>query len=614
MCSVVGYIGKEYCRSFILEGLTRLEYRGYDSAGFACLEPQGSRLRYCRAEGTLQNLTNKFTQVPIDGHVGIGHTRWSTHGKPTETNAHPQFDCKRTISIVHNGIIENHHHLKTELLAAGHLFHSDTDTEIIAHMLESLVVKHGDLKAAVQALVCQLEGAYAFICIMEQFPDVMLLVRKRSPLCIGIGDHEMFVASDAIAFADKTKQVLFLQDESFAIITQDFIELYDFKGAVVPMIIHELDIDWHHSKKNGHEHFMLKEIYEQKKAIGTTVAYASSLGDKIYDQIGLSATKIQELERLSLVACGTSWHAARIAQFFFESVCYMPTKVYLASEMRYMPFFKEEHSLNIALSQSGETADTLEVLRMFKQLNVRTLAIINVASSSLAREADGFLLTQAGPEVAVASTKAFSTQLALLYWFAHFIAYEKRIINAHALAVAQEDLYLVAQLLEQSIDTYAYDIKQRLAPQYAQFSKSIFLGRTISYPFAMEAALKLKEISYIFAQCYPAGELKHGPLALIDEDVPVFIFSCQDPLIYNKLVSNAQEAQARGGQIVAFCFEGQQELMSIAQTSFVFPRVKPLLEPLVMTGVMQYFVYEIAKVLGCEIDKPRNLAKSVTVE
>lgn len=613
MCSVVGYIGKEYCRNFILEGLTRLEYRGYDSAGFACLEPHSSRLRYCRASGTLQNLTDKIIHVPIDGHIGIGHTRWSTHGKPTETNAHPQFDCNKAISIVHNGIIENHNYLKRQLLADGHQFYSDTDTEIIAHLLESLLIKH-NLKTAVQALASQLEGAYAFICIMEQFPDCMLVVRKRSPLCLGIGEHEVFVASDVIAFADKTKQVVFLPDESFAIIKQDFIELYDFKGAVLPMLVHELDTDWYQSKKDGHEHFMLKEIYEQKEAIRATIAYASTLGDRLYNQIGLCADQMQGLERLSLVACGTSWHAARIAQFFFETICYVPTKVYLASEMRYMPFFKEEYSLHVALSQSGETADTLEVLRMFKQLNVHTLAVTNVASSSLAREADGFLLTQAGPEVAVASTKAFSTQLALLYWFAHYIAYEKKIINMQALTAVQEDLYAVAQLLEQSIDRYAVDIKQRLAPYYCQFTKSIFLGRNISYPFAMEAALKLKEISYIFAQCYPAGELKHGPLALIDEDVPVFIFSCQDPLIYNKLVVNVQEAKARGGHIVAFCFQGQQELIDMADTSFVFAPVKPLLEPLVMTGVMQYFVYEIAKVLGCEIDKPRNLAKSVTVE
>jgi glucosamine--fructose-6-phosphate aminotransferase (isomerizing) len=614
MCSVVGYIGKDYGRSFIIEGLSRLEYRGYDSAGFACLHPQDNRLLYCKAEGRLQNLTAKFVTNPIDGHIGIGHTRWSTHGKPTETNAHPQFDCEKIISVVHNGIIENHHQLKAQLLEDGHIFHSDTDTEIIAHLLESLLAKHADLKRAIVALVGMLEGAFSFICIMESYPDQMILVRKRSPLCIGMGNDEMFVASDVLAFADKTQKVLFLQDESFAMVKRNAVELYDFKGNVIPIMIHELSFDWEVGNKGGHKHFMLKEIYEQKRAIHATVEFLSSLSDDLWEHIGLSKEQIYNLERLSLIACGTSWHAARIAQFFFESICQIPTRVYLASEMRYMPFFKESQSLYIAISQSGETADTLEALRMINGFNLPTLALTNVASSTMVREADGFLLTQAGHEIAVASTKAFSTQLTALYWLAHRIAYEKKLIDAQAMEMAEDDLLIAAEVLENSIENYKFSIKQKLAPFYAQFKQAIFLGRHISYPFALEAALKLKEISYIFAQCYPAGELKHGPLALIDEHIPVFIFSCQDQVIYRKLVANAQEAKARGGHVVAFCFEGQKELIDLAEVSFIFPRCKPLLEPLAMSGLMQYFVYEIANVLGCEIDKPRNLAKSVTVE
>ncbi len=614
MCSVVGYVGDGYSRSFILEGLSRLEYRGYDSAGFACLNPQDHRLLYCKAEGRLQNLTDKCDQLPIDGHVAIGHTRWSTHGKATETNAHPQFDCNKTISIVHNGIIENHHALKSQLIQSGHTFHSETDTEIVAHLFESLLICHKTFKAAVIDLLSKLDGAYAFICILQDHPDQMLLVRKRSPLCIGIGDDEMFVASDALAFAGKTNKVLFLQDESFAIIKKDMIELYDFDGKPLPTKVHEIDLDWHNDKKNGHQHYMLKEIYEQKKGIHATVEFLAAMNNDLWDHIGLSGQQIQELQSISLIGCGTSWHAARIAQFFFETICALPTKVNLASEMRYMPFFKEDNSLHIALSQSGETADTLEALRMINQSHLPTLALTNVASSTMVREADGFLLTQAGNEIAVASTKAFSTQLTALYWLAHRIAYEKKLIDAQALEMAQEDLFVAAEVLENSIENYKYTIKQVLAPKYAQFTKSIFLGRNISYPFAMEAALKLKEISYIFAQCYPAGELKHGPLALIDDQIPVFIFSCQDPVIYQKLVANAQEAKARGGHVVVFAFEGQDELAEIAQTSFIFPRIKTLLEPLAMSGLMQYFIYEIANVLGCEIDKPRNLAKSVTVE
>ncbi len=614
MCSVVGYIGKDYGRNFIIEGLSRLEYRGYDSAGFACLHPENNRLLYCKAEGRLQNLAAKFVTNPIDGHIGIGHTRWSTHGKPTETNAHPQFDCQQIISVVHNGIIENHHQLRVQLLEDGHVFHSDTDTEIIAHLIESLLKKHNDLNRAIVQLVAMLEGAFSFICIMEAYPDQMILVRKRSPLCIGMGDDEMFVASDALAFAEKTQKVLFLQDESFAIVRRNGVEIYDFKEKPLPIMIHELAFDWKAGDKRGHKHFMLKEIYEQKRAIHATVEFLASLQDDLWGHIGLSEEVIYNLERLSLIGCGTSWHAARIAQFFFENICNIPTRIYLASEMRYMPFFRESQSLYIAISQSGETADTLEALRMVSSFNLPTLALTNVASSTMVREADGFLLTQAGHEIAVASTKAFSTQLAALYWLAHRIAYEKKLIDGQAMELAEDDLLIAAEVLENSIENYKFIIQQKLAPFYAQFKQSIFLGRHISYPFALEAALKLKEVSYIFAQCYPAGELKHGPLALIDEHIPVFIFSCQDQVIYRKLVANAQEAKARGGHIVAFCFEGQQELIDLADVPFIFPRCRALLEPLVMSGLMQYFVYEIANVLGCEIDKPRNLAKSVTVE
>lgn len=615
MCSVVGYVGKDYSRQFIFEGLSRLEYRGYDSAGFACLHPQNHRLLYCKAKGHLQNLTTKCTQQLIDGHIAIGHTRWSTHGQATENNAHPQFDCEKKISIVHNGIIENHHNLKNQLLQDGHTFRSDTDTEIIAHLLESLLHVHTTLKDAITALVHYLDGAYAFICIMQDEPDQMILVRKRSPLCIGIGDDEMFVASDALAFAHKTKQVLFVPDESFVLLRRDAIELYNFKGEVVPYIINEINVNWQSHHKDGHQHYMLKEIYEQKRAIRATVHFLSSRNDHdFWRHIGISADYIRSLEKIALIGCGTSWHAARIGQFFFEEVAHVPTKVLLASEMRYMPFFKDASGLYIAISQSGETADTLEALRMINSFGLHTLTLTNVASSTMVREADGFLLTQAGHEIAVASTKAFSTQLAALYWLAHRIAYEKKIMSAKDVELAQEDLFIAAEILENSIESYKFSIQHYLAPKYAQFSKSIFLGRHISYPFAMEAALKLKEISYMFAQCYPAGELKHGPLALIDEQIPIFIFSCQHPTIYQKLVSNAQEVRARGGRIVAFAFEGQDELCALAETAFVFPRIKPLLEPLAMTGLMQYFVYEIANVLGCEIDKPRNLAKSVTVE
>ncbi len=614
MCSVVGYIGNRYCKKFVLEGLRRLEYRGYDSAGFACLNPEDNRLLYLKAEGKLDNLSDELENSSIDGFLGIGHTRWATHGLSTEQNAHPHFDCQKKLSVVHNGIVENHHELRQQLVQAGHVFHSETDTEIIAHLFEALLISHKTFKAALIELVNRLEGAFAFVSIMQDLPDTMILVRKRSPLCIGIGDGQMFVASDLLAFVKKTNKVLFLPDKSFALVRNDMIELYDFSGKALPIVIQEIDVDIDAHEKKGHSHYMLKEIYEQKNAISETIDFLKKIDSQIWSHLGISSEYAKELESISIVGCGTSWHAARIAQFFFETIALTPTKVNLASEFRYMNFFPSKNSLYIAVSQSGETADTLEAVRFVNDIKLPTIAVTNVASSSMVRESDGFLLTQAGQEIAVASTKAFSTQIAALFWLANRLALEKGIITRKQMDLSQEDLLVAAEVLENSIENYKFDIIQRHAKKYAAYKKTIFLGRNISYPFAMEAALKLKEISYVFAQCYPAGELKHGPLALIDSETPVFVFSHQDPLLYSKIVANTQEVKARDGHVVVFAFEGQDELCELADLSFVFPRVNPLLGPLAMTGLMQFFVYQIAKELGRPIDKPRNLAKSVTVE
>jgi glucosamine--fructose-6-phosphate aminotransferase (isomerizing) len=615
MCSVVGYIGKNLSKDFILEGLTRLEYRGYDSSGFSCISPSDNRLLYLKAEGRLQNLTDKFQGQPLNGFVAVGHTRWSTHGASTENNAHPHFDCKKTLSIVHNGIIENHHELREQLeREGGHVFHSETDTEVVAHYFEQCLALHQDLKAALVDLLSKLEGAYAFVIILQDYPDTVITVRKRSPLCLGVGEEEMFVASDPLAFAGKTKKVVFMPDVSFALLHKDSYEIYDFKGEPLSVAAEELDLNWTDNEAGGFEHFMLKEIYEQKNVINNTVHFYQNLTASIPKQMGLRSSQLKNLESLNLIGCGTSWHAARIAQFFFEKVTSLPTRVFLASEFRYMPFFSEKKTLYLTISQSGETADTLEALRMINSLEIPTVALTNVPSSSMVREANGFLLTQAGPEVAVASTKAFSTQVTALYWLAHRIALEKGIINQRLMQLAEADLLVAAEVLENSIENYKREILNGLAAHYAQYKKSIFLGRNISYPFAMEAALKLKEISYIFAQCYPAGELKHGPIALIDDQTPIFMFSVLDPLIYQKLVANAQEVKARGGHLIVFAFEGQRELIKLADQVFIIPKVNPLLGPLAMTGLMQFFVYAIAKELGRSIDKPRNLAKSVTVE
>lgn len=615
MCTVVGYIGKSFCSTFIFEGLARLEYRGYDSAGFACLDPISQKLLYSKSSGQLINLTEKIKKDPFDGFLGMGHTRWSTHGDTSHENAHPHFDCSKTISVVHNGIIENYLELKQQMLNQGHLFLSETDTEVISHLFESLLQKNDFSSLDVSVLVQQLQGAYAFIVMSQTFPDVLIVVRKKSPLCIGIGDNEMFIASDVIAFADKTNKVLFLPDESFALVFRDRHQLYDFQGNRIMVDVQIIDAHVEHAHKGEHEHFMLKEIYEQKNAIAKTIESLQLKKTVLLEQLGLTQQQIQKIEQIQFIACGTSWHAARIAHFFFESIAGIPVTVHLASEFRYSSFFPNKNALYIIISQSGETADALEALRLLNGHDLSTIALTNVATSTIVREAKGFVLTCAGPEIAVASTKAFSTQLAALYWLAHYIAVEKHLIVEKDMIQAENDVLRVAHTLEQTIEQHKSSIDHIYAVRYAHHNNSLFLGRHISYPLAMEAALKLKEIAYVFAESYAAGELKHGPLALVDNDMPVYIFSHRDSLIYQKLLSNAHEVKARGGKIIAFAYADQHELCALAETAFaISDDVPALLGPLAMIGLIQYFVYAIAKERGCPIDKPRNLAKSVTVE
>lgn len=612
MCSVVGYIGKNLSRQFIIEGLSRLEYRGYDSAGFACLDVTSKRIASVKAAGCISNLSASLEQSAYNGFLGLGHTRWATHGAQSLENAHPHFDCEQTVAVVHNGIIENHHQLRMQLEAEGHQFVSQTDTEVIAHLLEQALAIHADYKDAFFSVAGRLEGAYACIVLMQTQPNTLVVIRRRSPVCIGVGAQEMFIASDVLAFAQHTQSVLYMPDDTIAFVSGNAIALYTFAGVPVAHEPQTITADWATQSADGHAHFMLKEIYEQKRAIGNTVAHLNSLHDDIWDAIAIADA--QSIKRVKLVGCGTSWHAGRIGQFFFEMVAKIPTHVYLASEFRYMPFFPENDCLYMGLSQSGETADTLEALNLVQQHQRPVVALTNVASSTMARQADGYLLTQAGPEVAVASTKAFSTQVASLYWLAHRIAHAQGTITDTQMARAVEDLLMTATILEEVIELYKKDITTIHAPIYAQYKRAIFIGRHISYPFALESALKLKEVAYIFSQCYPAGELKHGPLALVDQDIPLFVFSVQDQLLYQKLLSNVQVARARGGHIVSFAFEGQHELAQLSDVCFIIPQVPPLLGPLAMTGIMQFFVYSIARELDLSIDKPRNLAKSVTVE
>ncbi|MBM3893419.1 glutamine--fructose-6-phosphate transaminase (isomerizing) [Candidatus Dependentiae bacterium] len=635
MCGIVAYTGKNLCKDLVFEGLSRLEYRGYDSAGFVCIDKHHGQFNFDKEAGGSSPIQRLAEKIHFDGYTGMAHTRWATHGLVDTVNAHPHFNCNKAVAVVHNGIIEGHEVLREQLLARGHHVISTTDSELAAHLFNDEIEQRSDLKEAVMAFVSQIRGAFAFVFMLTQYPDTLVVVRHRSAMVIGVGEDEAFVASDFIAFADKTNNVVFLPDDSFAFVRRDSIELYDFSGRIVPYFVQSLDQKYIEIDKGVFEHFMLKEIYEQKRAISRTIGFCKMLGspgidtfphhyehwsvateynDSIWRQLGLSIEQIKSLRYINLVSAGTSWHAACIAQFFFEMICKIPTRVFLASEFRYMSFFPQEDSVYIMVSQSGETADTLEALRLINSYNVPTIAITNVASSSIVREAGGFLPMQAGPEISVASTKAFSTQLATLFWIANRIALERGTITLEEMYIAEEQLCVAAEVLESTIEMYKFRIIQDLAPKYMHYSHFIFLGRHISYPFAMEASLKLKEISYIFAQCYPAGELKHGPIALVDENTPVVIFSVLDELLYHKLLANASEVKARNGHLVVFAFEGQDELIGIADTAFVIPPVAPLLGPLAMTGLMQFFIYHITRQLGMPIDKPRNLAKSVTVE
>lgn len=616
MCGIFGYVGKNKCKDIILEGLSRLEYRGYDSAGFVCIDEKHQHLSFHKQAGNMSELISAITTLPDDGFIGMGHTRWATHGAATDKNAHPHLNSTNTIAVIHNGIIEGHHKIRTELIDLGYEFRSATDTEVAVHLLEDTVQHHETLNDAIVDFVKKINGIYALVFLMEQYPDQLILIRNKSPLAIGIGDGEMFAASDPMAFAGKTKKTLFLPDKSFALIRPNHIELYDFEGKPLHVKTETIDFKFEGASKGGFKHYMLKEIYEQKKAIDRTISFYRNTIDSgaIWKQFGVRSSTIKNLKSINFVAAGTSWHAGKIAQFFFETICNIPAHIHLSSEFRYKKFFPPKKSVFVMISQSGETADTLECLRYVSYHKIPTIALTNTASSTMVREADGFLLMQAGPEISVASTKAFTAQLVSLYWLANRIALEQEKITTKEMEQAEEDISLAAQVLESSIESYKWDIINNLVPEYSRFEKFIFLGRNISYPLAMEAALKLKEISYTFAQAYPAGELKHGPIALIDKETPVIVFSALDDLIYQKLLSNIQEVKARNGRIIAFAFEDQKELLELADTSFIIPKVNPLLAPVAMAGVMQFLVYNISVAQGHPIDKPRNLAKSVTVE
>jgi glucosamine--fructose-6-phosphate aminotransferase (isomerizing) len=617
MCGIVGYVGSRKAVPIILEGLKSLEYRGYDSAGIAVYcddETLGVR----RASGKLHNLEEVIRQDPVEGRYGIGHTRWATHGRPTEENAHPHRDCKGDIVVVHNGIVENYLALKRQLEAEGHIFKTETDTEVIAHLIE----KHfkGNLEESVRASVKQLTGVFALAVLARSDPNKIVAARSGPPVVIGLGDGEYFVASDVPAILHHTRDMFFLADGDMAVLTPGGVRLSDFDGRPVNRQVSHILWDPIMAEKGGYKHFMLKEIYEQPRAVrDTTLGRVGQETGRIFlDEMDISLKHFRDFRQIKIIACGTSWHAALVGKFMIEKLARMPVEVDYGSEFRYRDPILGSDTLTVVISQSGETADTLAAQREAKHKGSKTLAICNVVGSMITREAHGAIYTHAGPEIGVASTKAFTCQLTALFILSLYLGQTRGVLDeATSRCLVQELLHIPAKLET----VLSHDpMFEELSRKLFRAKDFLFLGRGVHFPMALEGALKLKEISYIHAEGYPAGEMKHGPNALIDEELPVVVLATRDPsqpesrVLYEKTVSNIQEARAREGIVIAVVTEGDDEAARLADHVIPIPAAAELLLPILEIVPLQLLAYHVAVRRGCDVDQPRNLAKSVTVE
>jgi glucosamine--fructose-6-phosphate aminotransferase (isomerizing) len=624
MCGIVGYVGKKRVVPVILDGLRRLEYRGYDSAGIAvCGNGDGLQIR--RAEGKLRNLEEVIRLKPLDGTYGIGHTRWATHGRPTEENAHPHRDCTGKIVVVHNGIIENYVSLKKKLADEGHRFTTETDTEIVAHMIEKYLMHSGNghrpsLEEAVRKTVTQLTGVFALAVISVDEPNKIVAARNGPPAVIGLGKDEYFVASDVPAILYHTRDLFFLADGDLAVITSDGVRLTDFSGQPITRQVQHVTWDPIMAEKGGFKHFMLKEIYEQPRAVRDTTLgrISQETGHVFLDEMEITETEFKSAKKINIAACGTSWHAGQAGKFMIERLARIPVEVDYASEWRYRDPIVPKDTITIVISQSGETADTIAAQREAKAKGSKTLAICNVVGSMITREAAGTIYTHAGPEIGVASTKAFTGQLTALYLFALYLGQVRGAVTPEEAKDAVQELTRIPGKLEHLL-THEEDCED-LAKQYVRSQDFLFLGRGIHYPIALEGALKLKEISYIHAEGYPAGEMKHGPNALIDENLPVVVLATHDPaspesmLLYDKTLSNIQEVKARDGIVIAVATEGDEKIKKVCKHVIEIPSATELLTPILSVVPLQLLAYHIAVRRGCDVDQPRNLAKSVTVE
>ena len=609
MCGIVGYIGPNQAAPFLLEGLSKLEYRGYDSAGIAVYNGTGVNVE--KSVGRLNNLQKKVELNPLPGHVGIGHTRWATHGRPSDSNSHPHTDCTGKFVVVHNGIIENYLNLKEKLISRGHVFTSETDTEVVAHLLEECY--EGDFEAAVKKVLSQIEGSYALVFLCQDEPEKLICTKQDNPLVIGLGTGENFIASDIPAIINHTRKTYILSDGELAIVTPSSVWVTNRQGIPVSKKVFEVNWDAEAAEKGGYEHFMIKEIYEQPKAVRDTTAGRLSKDDSsiIFDELKWTADDVAGFKRIIITACGTAYHAGIVAKYYFEQLAKIPVEVDIASEYRYRSPLTDSDTLCIVISQSGETIDTLAAFKEAKRRGARTIAVTNVVGSSISREADQTVYTWAGPEIAVASTKAYTTQVVTLLMLAIYMGQLKGTLDT---AKAEELIKGLKNLPAQCHEVLE-DVEpiKTFAQQYGFQEDVFFIGRSLDYAVALEGSLKLKEISYIHAEAYAAGELKHGTLALIIEGVPVIALATQHD-VYEKMLSNIKEVKARDAVVIGLGLKGDSELEKYVDHTIFIPRTDKYLAPILSVIPLQPLAYYAAITRGADVDKPRNLAKSVTVE
>ncbi len=608
MCGIVGYVGPREASPILIEGLRRMEYRGYDSAGVAVINGDGIRVQ--KAAGKLSALIEKLRHDTPHGTIGIGHTRWATHGAPTTPNAHPHFDQAGKIAVIHNGIIENAASIKKALLKRGHSFRSETDTEVLAHLIGEYY--EGNLEKAVAAALWDVEGAYGIAVISQDEPDVVVAARNGSPLLVGVGEGEYFVASDASAILQHTRSVVYLDDGEMVVLTRTGYRVRNLTETHVHKPVSQIEWDLATIERGGYAHFMLKEIFEQPDSLTNTLRghLLEEEGTARLRGLNLSDEELLRIQRVVITACGTSWHAGLIGEYMIEELARIPVEVEYASEFRYRNPILDDRTLVIAISQSGETADTLAAVREAKRRGARAIGLVNVVGSTIAREVPGGLFLRAGPEIGVASTKAFNSQVAALA----MVALKLARLRAMSMLAGRQFIEALQALPDQirQVLTRASDIEQ-LAERFKDAHNALYLGRGVNFPVALEGALKLKEISYVHAEGYPAAEMKHGPIALIDENMPVVFIAPRDG-VHAKIVSNVEEVKARGGKVIAIVTEGDAEIGRLADAVFPIPATHDLLTPILASVPLQLFAYYVAVRRGCNVDQPRNLAKSVTVE